>query len=144
MRDKDDSLTIQLPNGKCESILSSLFSWRQLTESNCRYLSKRGARAKRVNEHLLNIKLSMEFICFSRHAHKIAHIISIIGSKVARHLCARAPPSNWLESVWKHLPTCICIQQFIGSILCKCCHVVINPSCPTVVLRSKTISFAAF
>lgn len=48
----------------------------------------------------------------------------------------RASFSSRLESVCKHLPTShlhSTFQQFIGSILCKCCHVVINLSCPTVV-----------
>lgn len=131
MRDNDDSLTIQLPNGKCESISLSFFTCHGL----CWVVAIETRSKESEKEHLQNIKLSMKFICFCRHSHKIVHIIWIIGLNVAASVCALASLFNWLESVWKHLPTCICIQQLIGSSLYKCCHVVINLSCPTVVQR---------
>lgn len=129
MRDNDDSLTIQLPNGKRESISLSLFT--------CRALRRTVATEMKRKEHLQNIKLSMKFICFCRHSHKIAQIISIIGLTVAafereRARALRSPTDLKVSENICRQATCICIQQLIGSISCKCCHVVINLSCPTV------------
>lgn len=90
----------------CASVAAAM-SW---PESNCRCVAECGA--KRAAQHLQNIKLSMEFICFCRHSHKIA--FNLNNRLKSSGIRARR---RWLESVCKHLPTCIRIEQFIVSIL---------------------------